>query len=297
MKQNQKGKSIKKALLDIKKHAIDLNLWEGDNVIMSKALVNGIHEVELNGKRVLALAMSKVEQKLAKLNSDNALELEIQADEFSKIFGIEKQETYKAMLRGLKEVAGASVTLYSVHKETLSLQVEKMPWVKSIRYIEGNGKLRVIFNDMLTPHITRFVDNKTGGYTIYKIQQAGKLKSVYAWRLFELIMQFRDTGWYTTEIENLATQLEVPTSVASSFTRFKKYCLEPALKELREKCNIEIEYTATKSGKKFSRIEFKFKDNSSAQNPPKTTKTEEISQEVYDDYEARARLGMGHVVF
>lgn len=292
MTKNQGGKGIKKALADLKKHAIDISLWQGDNVIMSKSLVNGIHAIELNGKRVLALSMSKIEQKLAKLTKDNSLEIEIQADEFAKVFGIEKKETYKAMLRGQTDVATAHLSIFSLDKNSMSLKIDKMPWVQNVQYIEGTGKMKVLFNSLLTPHITRFVDNKTGGYTIYKIQQAGKLKSVYAWRLFELIMQFRDTGWYTTQIKDLAVQLEVAPTVASSFTRLKKYCLEPALKELREKCKMEIEYTATKSGKKYTRIDFKFKDDANASGidkMPETTVNQESSFadiQVEEEYES-----------
>jgi plasmid replication initiation protein len=241
--------------------AMNLNSWSGDNVIMSNSLVNGIHRLELNGKRVTALAMSQVENKKNfKMNADS-ISVEMYATEFSKIFNLEKSDVYISMKRGANELLKSHVSLDLKDTQNNIIGLKKINWTQSIEYFENEGRIKVEFNRLLTPHITRLIEQqKYSGYTLYKIEQAGKLKSVYAWRLFELFSQFRDTGWMIVSVDELQNRLEATSSMIGNFAKFKNNCLAPALLELREKCKLNVVMNATKEGRKYTKIKFTFKD-------------------------------------
>ena len=254
--------------------AMDLNSWSGDNVIMSNSLVNGIHRLELNGKRVTALAMSQVENKKNfKMNADSIC-VEMYATEFSKIFNLEKSDVYVSMKRGANELIKSHVSLDLKDAQNNIIGFKKLPWTQSIEYFENEGKIKVEFNRLLTPHITRLIEQqKYSGYTLYKIEQAGKLKSVYAWRLFELFSQYRDTGWMIVSVDELQNRLEATPSMIENFAKFKNNCLAPALLELREKCKLDVVMNATKEGRKYTKIKFTFKDK----------KPSEVSEKAQED--------------
>ena len=242
--------------------ALDLNLWEGDNVIMSKALVNGIHRLDLNGKRMAGLAMSQIEQKKhARLDEKGSWSIDLYAKDFSRTFQINPDRVYQDMLQGVNELLKTVVTLCYMDKPTGRLKTEKMPWMQHIEYLDGQGKVSLKFNYLLTEHITRFVSDAGGGYALYKITQAGRLRSVYAWRLFEMFSQFRDTGWMSIGIDELHERLETAPSMRKNFGQFKLYCLNVMIQELRDKCKIDVKYEAVKEGRRYTKIKFTFRDD------------------------------------
>lgn len=241
---------------------LDINLWEGENVIMSKALVNGIHRLELNGKRMAGLAMAQIEQKKhACLDGKGSWSIDVYAKDFSHTFHVNPDKVYHDMLKGVNELLKTVVTLSYIDKPTGELKTEKMPWMRKIEYIAGQGKVSLKFNDLLTEHITRFVSDAGGGYALYKITQAGRLRSVYAWRLFEMFSQFRDTGWMAIGIDELHERLETTPSMRKNFGQFKLYCLNVMIQELRDKCKIDVKYEAVKEGRRYTKIKFTFRDD------------------------------------
>jgi plasmid replication initiation protein len=241
--------------------AIDINFWEGDNVIISKALINGIHRLEINGKRSLGLALSQLEQKkLSYLDDKGSWCVELNASDFSKTFELNPSDVYVSMQRGVQELLKTAVTLHSVDKETNRARKTEMPWMQKIEYVEGQGKISLKFNYLLTQHITRFINGAGGGYALYKITQAGRLRSVYSWRLFEMFSQFRDTGWLSIDIDDLHERLETSESVRKNFGKFK-INLNTIIQELRDKCKLDVKYEVIKEGRRYSKIKFAFRDD------------------------------------
>jgi plasmid replication initiation protein len=243
-----------------KPKAMDLNLWEGDNVIMSKALTTGIHRLDLNGKRIAALAMSQIKQEKTAEMVDQSYCVEISASNYAKIFNLKKSDVYLSMQRGVRDLMKSYVRLNLKETDAKFDKVE-IPWVQMVGYAEKEGKVRVEFNRLLTPHITRFINQENGGYALYKIEQAGKLKSVYAWRLFEMISQYRDTGWMTISVDELHRVLEPAKSLRENFGKFRLYCLAPAVLELKEKSKLLVSVEYEQTGRKVTRVKFTFKDD------------------------------------
>lgn len=243
-------------------HALDLNLWEGYNVIMSKAMVNGIHRLELNGKRVTGLAMAQIEQKSnAYLDERGCWSVDLYSESFANTFKVAQNDAYRDMNKGIDDLLKAEVTLKYIDKSTGRLKTEIMPWMQKVEYIDGQGKISLKFNSLLTNHITRFVQETGGGYALYKITQAGRLRSVHAWRLFEMLAQYRDTGWMAVNVDELHERIETAESLRANFAKFKLYCLNVMIKELRDKCKLDVKYEAVKEGRRYTKIKFTFRDD------------------------------------
>ncbi|WP_350449326.1 replication initiation protein [Pseudomonas lundensis] len=86
------------------------------------------------------------------------------------------------------------------------------------------------------------------------------LSSTHSIRLFELLQQFKSTGFYTVSVEGFRELLELGPSY-ERYSNLKLKVLNPAIAELREKSGLLIELTTEKKGRAISRLIFKFRDD------------------------------------
>lgn len=120
-----------------------------------------------------------------------------------------------------------------------------------------NGMVELI---MYSKDVPYFIDLKARGYTSYQLNIALTLKSVYSQRLYELLSRFKDTGKWHVEIERFKFLLGIDKektfmgNLANG--NLKSKVIEPAMKELAEKTEIEFNYSFQKTGKKYTAIAF-----------------------------------------
>ncbi|PHX35393.1 hypothetical protein AO282_16340 [Pseudomonas amygdali pv. morsprunorum] len=84
------------------------------------------------------------------------------------------------------------------------------------------------------PHLTGLKKN----FTTYQLQQATALRSVYSWRLLELLSRFEDTGWLEISIEDFSQSMDAPEKQKADFAAIRRKIIEPSVNELVEKDGI-----------------------------------------------------------
>jgi plasmid replication initiation protein len=95
-------------------------------------------------------------------------------------------------------------------------------------------------------------------FTTYQLQQASALRSIYSWRLLELLMRFQSTGWAEYSIEDFATSMDATEKQRANFNNIKRRMIVPAVKELTEKDGWIIQWQPIKAGRKVKAIRFAF---------------------------------------
>ena len=95
-------------------------------------------------------------------------------------------------------------------------------------------------------------------FTSYKLSRAGGLRSVYSWRLFELLMQYKSTGNMTISVDEFADLMETPQTYRKDFGAMKRRVVEPAVKEIREKDGLKVKWKPIKAGRKVQTLVFTF---------------------------------------
>lgn len=98
-------------------------------------------------------------------------------------------------------------------------------------------------------------------FTSYRLSQAAGLRSLYSWRMLELMMQFKSTGLVRMSIEDFWYSVEAPASCRKDFFNLRNRVIEPAVKELAAKDGLLIEWTPVKAGRKVTGLEFRFSPN------------------------------------
>jgi plasmid replication initiation protein len=222
-------------------------------VNMSNDLVTAAHGLTLGEKRVVMGCVAQLDS--LRLESGR-YKIKISALDFATTFKIDPKTAYEQ----LKAVA---TRLYerSIKRIIHTPKGKKIfthRWVSSVTYHEGEGWIELGFSHEATPYLVAL----RGYHTSYKLEQVSALRSVYSWRLLEILMQFKETGLVRIPIENFNHAMEVPETYRRNFKDLRNRVIEPAVRELQEKDHWVIEWQGTKrGGRKIIGLEFKFKRN------------------------------------
>ncbi|MCM2973787.1 replication initiation protein [Larsenimonas suaedae] len=220
-------------------------------VSMSNALARSAHDLSLHEKRLVALCISKMDSR--KTWTPERLVIRITVPEYRETFDIDHD---KHVYRDLKEAAERLETRRIRFAEAgkKGERLHSIAWVGRATYAQGEGWVELAFWHELAPHLFKLRQQ----FTTYHLKQASALRSVYSWRLLELLMQFRDKQALLITLEDLHHALDVPDSLRKSFKDLRRRVLEPATKELKDKENLTVEFTPRKTGRRITSLKFDF---------------------------------------
>lgn len=211
-------------------------------------LIEASYKLTLNEQRLVLLCIAKLDSRKP-LPKDNIFE--ITAKEFSDAYGINIKKAYE-------ELTEASKNLYDQDIKTYDGKYrEKFRWVYGVKYHDGEGRVTLGFSPWVSPYLTMLHEH----FTSYQHKQISELKSVYAIRLFEFLMQFKATGKFIIDLGRFRDRLGIKDEY-KRFYDLKRWVIEVSVKELLEKSNLVVTWTAIKGqrGKAVKQLEFIFRE-------------------------------------
>jgi plasmid replication initiation protein len=233
-------------------------------VTMSNALIRAGHGLSLAEKRIVASAISKLDSRRA-LKPGEVPKTRITAAEYAETFDLDMTTAYEQLQGAAKHLFQRSITFYdAAHRRGRQpLTRVQMRWVGSVKYQEGAGWVELAWWPDLVKHLTGLQRQ----FTTYQLQQASALRSSYSWKLLELLQRFEGTGWAQYDINDFCVAMDATDKQRQNFAAIRRKIIEPAIKELKEKDNWEIEWNPIKSGRKVTSVRFEFKRNPQIQLP------------------------------
>jgi plasmid replication initiation protein len=228
-------------------------------VTMSNALTRAAHGLTLGEKRVIAWAVSTLDSRQV-LKPGEVPTTRISAMDYAKEFEVDSDTAYDQLQGAAKALYNRSITFYEpAHKRNgkpLPPTMVRMRWVGEAKYQAGEGWIELAWWPKLLPHLTGLRKQ----FTSYQLQQASALRSVYSWRLLELLTRFKSTGKAEYTIEDFKASMEAPASL-SDFGQVKRRIIDPAVKELTQKDGWLIQWEPIKAGRKVKSLRFTFMRN------------------------------------
>nr|CRY95643.1 hypothetical protein [uncultured prokaryote] len=229
-------------------------------VTMSNALTRAGHGLTLGEKRIMALAVATLNPRKA-LAPGDVPTTKITAAEFAETFGVDMDTAYDQLQAAAKQLYNRSITFYEAAHRRRGKALEPtrvtMRWVGSVRYHKGEGWVTVKWWHEVLPHLTGLKKQ----FTTYQLEQASALRSAYSWRLLELLMRFKDTGWAEYTIEDFAQAMDATEKQKADFSKIRTKMIEPAVRELVEKDGWLIEWQPVKAGRRVKSVKFRFHRN------------------------------------
>ena len=236
----------------------DLDRPAGERwVTMSNALTRAGHGLTLAEKRVVMMAVSKLDSMKVMRPGEMLPSVKITAAEYAETYEVDPNTAYEALQGAAKNLFERKLTFYEpAHKRNgkpLKPIRNDMRWVGRCQYHEGEGWVQLAWWPELVPMLIGLRKQ----FTTYQLQQASALRSVYSWRLLELLTRFKSTGKAEYTIEDFKASMDAPASL-SDFGQVKRRIIDPAVKELTQKDGWLIQWEPIKAGRKVKSLRFTF---------------------------------------
>lgn len=210
----------------------------GKSVTISHELTRAAYSMSLNEKRVLLKAAAELDT----YGEPNQL-IEIQAAECAEFYTMDPKSAYRVLASAVEKLWDRTLVLRDG---------TRMRWVITCKY--EDGRIFVKFHPDLNPHLLDLQKK----FTRYILSRAANFKLLYSWRIFELIMQYKNTGYLKIDLDEFKEILEVPKTYDRDFGLIRTKVIAPAIKEIREKDDFKIIWKPIKTGRKVTALEFKF---------------------------------------
>lgn len=214
------------------------------NVNLSRVLVKAAHGLNLSQKRLIMYAVSKLHPYTPQ---PPQFTVRIDAMDYAEEMKVRTNHAY----RDLREASEALFDRYIsiAHDTPTGRKIQRIHWVSSSTYHTNEGWVELCFTAEVSPFLSQL---KEGNQIIYQLQRAISLKSVYAWRLLELLMQWKDTKRLYIKLEDFRHSLDVPETYR--YTDVRINCIEKPIKELRKKSGLDITWKAIKDKENKRRV-------------------------------------------
>ena len=222
-------------------------------VSKSNALIEASYTLNLVAQRLIVLAIIKARNQgeLSKVGGIHR----ITAIEYQAHFVCTLPTAYES-LKSACESLYESEFVWIGEDEDGDPQTINTRFVQQAVYNDGKGYVEVMFSNGIIPLITRLSKE----YTEYELIQIRNLNSVYALRIFEMLMQWQTVGRTPlVTIEDLRNKLGIADHQYKLMSNLKARVLDLAINEINEHTDITVKYKQHKQGRAITGFTFTFK--------------------------------------
>ncbi|MDP6586067.1 MAG: replication initiation protein [Anaerolineales bacterium] len=218
-------------------------------VTQDNALISASYAMSLNEKRLLVLALSKIDP-MGKAWLDGG-KAKVTAKEWSDVFGIDSKVAYERLRLASKDLYNRSVRMWGDNHNG-----EEIRWLSAQQYSKRNGYVEMSFGREMVYYLSGMVDQ----FTSYQLLKVSGLKSTHSIRMYELAKQFAGTGWRHIELEDLRDMFKLGPSY-KRWIDLKKFVIDRACEEVTAKSDLKLSYQIVKKGRAVHAIKLIVKKN------------------------------------
>jgi len=222
-----------------------------DLVVKDNALINASYNLDLVEQRLILLAILEARESNTPTNKD----LTIHVDSYINHFNVHRNTAYQALQDASRNLFERR---FSYQKLTPKGNIENVSsrWVLRVSYVDNEALVRIRFSDDVEPLIT----NLEKHFTSYELEQVSNLTSVYAIRLYELLIAWRSTGKVAMiGLDELRSKLGIEPHEYKRMGQFKEKVLHLAIEQINDHTDIKADYEQHKKGRSIVGFSFSFK--------------------------------------
>lgn len=213
----------------------------------------------LREKRLVMAGLSKLDsrKKVSALTLKDRT-FRVSAAEYAEVSqNADTKSAYKDLM-----AAGAKLEMRKLRFKLVTPMGEKLRsigWVSGLTYHNGEGWMEFSLTEEIMPYVCELSER----FTQYRLRQTSELRSIYSWRLLELLTSHNDAKdetkiqVRTLSLADIRSSLEIPDSYKYKDVRVR--IIESAVEELVKKDHWSIQWRPIKTGRTVTAIEFTFK--------------------------------------
>lgn len=229
-----------------------------NQVSISNLAARAAHGFTLREKRLVMAGLSKFDSRKKKsLITLKDRTFRVTALEYAELAQIADQlSAYKDLIAACEKLLDRHLRYKIITPRGVKERV--LAWVSSVTYHHGEGWVEFSIGEEVMPHVCEL----TKQFTRYRLRQTSELRSIYSWRLLELLTSHND-GQDEAKIkvkiitlDALRAALEIPDSY--KYNDIRKQIITPSVEELVKKDHWLIQWRPIKQGRAVTAIEFTF---------------------------------------
>ena len=224
-------------------------------VVKDNALINASYYLSLVEQRLVLLGIVE-----ARDNQSQDNEFIINVSSYINAFGVDDSTAYLSIKDACKRLKKREFTFIRV-VNGVAEKVESY-WVQSVAYAENSSYVKIRFTDDVMPLITKLEKH----FTSYQLEKVKDLTSIYAIRLYELLISWKQTRKLELPLADLRVKLGIESDEYKTMCNFKAKVLDLAVSQINEHTDITVKYEQVKQGRTITGFKFSFK-----QKPSKAT--------------------------
>ena len=219
-------------------------------VVKSNRLVEASYRLTLVEQQIILFAICRAREEQKGLSPDTPVT--IAALDFANMFGTNETKVYGQLKEAMLTLYKRDVRICDTNPKSGKPRITNTRWISAASYIDGDGEIQIIFAPLMIPFITRLESE----FTQYRLEKIGKLSSVHAVRLYELLLQYLGLGAREFEILRLKESLGLENEY-SDVIDFKKRVIDSSVKQINAHTDIATSYTQRKTGRTVTHLTFK----------------------------------------
>lgn len=217
-----------------------------DNQLITKSR----YSLSLQQQKILLYFISRIKP----MDEENTM-YELSIKEFAKVCGYVEDSGYyyqsiKDDIKKLRDVS--SWIEMGDGKEVL------FSWIDRAEIDKKSGTLRVSFHYTVAPYLFELRER----YTQYSLYNVLCLSHKYSIRLYEYLFSMQYKGTFTISIEELKKRIDAESY--TKFSHFKDRVLEPAVIDIDNYTDLDVEYNFIKTGRAITHIVFTYHEKNTA---------------------------------
>ena len=174
----------------------------------------------------------------------------LSAKEFSDLFNADLSNSYKLLRKACKKLMKTSILIEQADVKA----VKEINICAEATYKPYEGEIEIKFTDSIMPYLAQV----TKRFTLYNLKEISNFGSLYTTRLYELLQDFKTTGWMLVSIEQLRQYFAVGDKL-KSYKDFKIRTFAHACEEINDNYDMNLTFEEIKTGRKIVAIKFLFK--------------------------------------
>lgn len=172
------------------------------------------------------------------------------AKEFSDIFEVDIHTCYGILKKALDKLMKTDIKVERIElKEVWRINICSMA-----KYNKGEGYVSIKFTDDIMPYLSQV----TKKFVLYNLKEISNFGSLYTTRLYELIQDFKETGWMLKSIGQLREAFAVGDKF-KAYRDFKIKTFAHACQEINDNYDMGLRFEEQKEGRKVVAVKFFFK--------------------------------------
>ena len=172
------------------------------------------------------------------------------AKEFSTVFNTNIDNSYKVLRKAVDKLMTTNLKV----ERQQSLELWKINVCSMAKYNKNEGRIIIKFTDDIMPYLAQ-VRKK---FVLYNLKEISNFGSLYTTRLYELIQEFKETGWILKSVEQLREIFTVGEKF-KAYKDLKRHTFAHACQEINDNYDMNLRFEEIKEGRKVVAVKFLFK--------------------------------------